>query len=141
MDNPFDVNPYIVFGEQVKFLTQRSKALEAETLKFHDEFLKVFLPDQNQFDALKDDAKKAITTKKPQSEIDTIYYNMAMIYQRWLPIEEFLMEKNPLYRDLFAGLKFMLKDIEKRKDKENDAKIHTETPKTIRSRTRTNHRT
>jgi len=119
MDNPFDINPYTAFGEQMKVLTARSKELEAETYKFHDEFLKVFLPDQNQFDALKDNAKKALIAKRPQEEVDKIYYQMAMIYKKWLPIEEFLLEKNPLYRDLFTGLKFMLQDIEKRKEKDD----------------------
>lgn len=117
MDNEFYVNPYIELHHRAVLLKERTLKLESETLKFHDEFLKVFRPDQITFDTLKDQAREAITCKKPQNDIDALYYKMAMIYKEWLPIEDHLLERNPDYKKLFNALKFMIIDIQKKKDK------------------------
>ncbi len=121
MDNPFDVNPYIHIAQRIKDSQERTKAVEAENAALHDEFAKVFFPDKERFETLKSQAKQALIQKKPQAETDKIYLDMAMIYKRWLPIEAFLLERNPLYRELFAGLKFMIDDIEKRKEKNDQS--------------------
>jgi hypothetical protein len=119
-------NPYIKIHEQYLILEAKRKAVEAETFHFRDEFMKVFIPDQEQFDGLRLQAKQAITNKKPQAEIDIIYVKMATIYKRWLPCEEQLFQMNPLYRPLFEGLKKLLQDIEKRKS-DDGRKIKTTT--------------
>lgn len=116
-ENPFDINPYIELDNRYQSLEKIRKDVEAQTYKFMDDFHKVFIPDQNEFDSLKDQAKQLQIAKAPQVQLDPIYYKMAMIYKRWLPIEERLLRQNPEYKKLFNALKFMLEDIEKRKEK------------------------
>ncbi len=121
--NEFDVNPYIELAVRAKHLYETTREIEAQNMKFHDEFLKVFLPDQTAFDELKDKAKE-LQLRKDSKELDGIYYKMAMIYKRWLPIEDILIQKNPSYVAVFTALKFMLEDITKREhgnQKEKDA--------------------
>lgn len=120
MDNEFNVNPYIELSERCKHLEKVTKEIESENLKFHDEFLKIFIPDQTAFDELKDRAKQLQlqTGKTPfhEAELDKIYLQMAMIYKKWLPIEQMLIAKNPHFLALFKALKFMLHDMEKKND-------------------------
>ncbi len=114
--NPFNQNPYEVFHQRFKDIDKLRKEVDAHTFAFRDEFMKVFIPDQTEFDALKDQAKLLQKSKAPQQDLDKIYYKMALIFKKWSPIEEQLYEMNPLYRDLFKGLKSLLKEIEE-KDK------------------------
>lgn len=116
-DNPFNVNPYIEFENRYQALDKLTKDTEAQTYAFFDDFNKVFMPDQQEFDSLKDQAKQLQLQKAAQTQLDSVYYKMAMIYKRWLPIEERLLAKNPEYKKLFAALKFMLADIEKNEAK------------------------
>lgn len=116
-NNPFNTNPYEGFSQRFKDIDTLRKEVDAQTFAFRDEFMKVFIPDQTAFDELKDQAKKLQREKATQKELDQVYYKMAMIFKKWSPIEEQLYEMNPLYRDLFKGLKFLLEDLEKPKPK------------------------
>lgn len=115
--NEFNPNPYEGFHQRFKDIDALRKEADAQAYAFRDEFMKVFVPDQTEFDGLKDQAKKMQLAKADPQELDKIYYKMAMIFKKWSPIEEQLYEMNPAYRDLFKGLKFLLKDLEKQEEK------------------------
>ncbi len=127
-ENPFDINPYIELDQRYQSLEKLRKEVEAQTYKFMDDFHKVFIPDQNEFDSLKDQAKQLQLQKASQVQLDPIYYKMAMIYKRWLPIEERLLTQNPDYKKLFSALKYMLQDIEKRNGTKAEKKDEVSNP-------------
>lgn len=89
--------------------------ITSEIYQWRDEFMKFFIPDQEEFDKLKNQAKEYQYKKRSQKEIDEIYANMAAIYERWLPIEDQLNEMNPAYKPLFEGLKMLLEENKKKK--------------------------
>lgn len=113
---------YEYFSQRFKQLDNARKDIEAQTYAFRDEFFKVFIPDQKEFDDLKDQAKLYHQQKQSQEMIDKVYLKMAHIYKKWLPIEDQLYQMNPLYRDLFKGLKHILTDIEKKEGKNESRK-------------------
>ena len=106
-------NPYLALAQRYKEVERIKKETEALVYQYHDDFLKVFIQDDSNFDALLTKAKVLQKRKgKKRPNLNKIYYEMALIYQKWIPIEDLLLEKNPLYKDLFKGLKAILDDID-----------------------------
>lgn len=104
---------YAKFNLRYKRLMAKRDAITADIYQWRDEFMKFFIPDQEEFDKLKNQAKEYQYKKRSQKEIDEIYGKMAAIYERWLPIEGPLNEMNPAYKPLFDGLKMLLEENKK----------------------------
>lgn len=119
--NDFNENPYEHLAPQFKKLDQLRKDTDATILKFQNEFLEVFRPDKTQFDDLMEQARQAKINHLPQAEIEKIYDKMAIIYTRWLPIEESLLEGLPSYKVIFNYLKTKIKPEKKKSKKRKDS--------------------
>ena len=109
-------NPYISLHATHKLLMERRKELEADLIKWREEFLPLFMPEEREFDELVQQAREGKYRKIPTRELDKIYYKMALIYKRWLPISEQLKAMNPKYVDLFLSLDGLLLEIEKKEE-------------------------
>ena len=107
-------NPYQELDNEYQVIDKKKKEVEAQLASWHERFVKVFFPDQTEFDALKSQAKDLQFMKAPIKQLDEIYLKMAMIYKRWLPIKSKLYQMNPSYHELFKGLELLLNDVEEK---------------------------
>lgn len=123
-------NPYVKFKEQLDYLNALTKEVEeavkqrdAKVYAFQDELRKVFLPDQTVFNNLHIELKEAIRLKKGNEVLDKVLYKLALIYRKWLPCREYLLELNtdPELRTLFEALDKMVLKIEKEEDGKKEA--------------------
>lgn len=123
-------NPYVKFKEQLDYLNALTKEVEeavkqrdAKVYAFQDELRKVFNPDQTAFNDLHTELKEAIRLKKGNEVLDGLLYKLALIYRKWLPCREYLLELNtdPELRTLFEALDKMVKKIEKEESGKKEA--------------------
>ena len=105
-------NPYEDLHARYVILEERRKWLDADFIRWKEEALTIFLPDQAKFDDLKDQVKQKLIRHSPQVDLDKLYYDMVMIYKRWLPCMDMVKANNPDYIPLFQGLQMMLRDLE-----------------------------
>lgn len=103
--NKFNQNPYEIFAPQFTILDKLRKDTDANILRFQDEFLKVFGPDKTQFDLLMDQVKEGKRLQISDAHLEKLYDQMAVIYKRWIPIEDTLVSQIPSYKVIFKYLK------------------------------------
>lgn len=104
------INPYLAYKKKLEKLQKERAVIENKTLEFWNEVKETFLPDQEAFMNLVDQAKKLTKDPHATKELDATYLKMAIIYKKWLPIEQEMLTMNPTLKDLSVGLKEIIKE-------------------------------
>ncbi len=115
-------NPYVGYHATYQELMTRRKQLESDTIQWREAFMKIFAPEETEFLELVQQSKEGKYRKIPEREMDKLYIKMAMIYKRWLPIQEQLKAMNPKYTEIFHGLDMVLADMDKKEATEKKEK-------------------